>query len=58
MNLLVADKLNKAIKIIFPDLTIAKNVRSKGTAVTKEIAAKTTFSLAEIMKKLGVYHFN
>ena len=39
---------------MFPKSTIAKNFQCaglKGTAVTKEIAAKTTFSLVERMKK-------
>ena len=48
------DKFNKAVKIMFPDSKIAKNVqcgRSKGTAILKEVAAKTTLNLADRMAK-------
>lgn len=46
------DKLSKGVKRMFPDSKIAKEfscARSKGTAIVREIAAKTTVSLAERM---------
>lgn len=49
------DKISKGVKKAFPDSIIAKNfqcARSKSTAIVKEIAAKTTLSLAERMKTL------
>jgi len=43
------DKVTKAVKIMFKDSEIAKKFqcgRSKGTAITKEIAAQTSLNLA------------
>ena len=47
------DKMTKAFKVMFKDSSIAKQFqcgRSKGTAIIKEIAAKSTISLADRMK--------
>ncbi|KAK0050591.1 hypothetical protein Bpfe_019928 [Biomphalaria pfeifferi] len=52
LPLATLDKFTKAFKLMFKD-DIAKDFqcgRSKGTAIVKEIAAKTTLSLAERMK--------
>ena len=48
------DTLTKAFKVMFKDSDVARNFqcgRSKGTAIVKEIAAKTSMGIAERMKR-------
>ena len=47
------EKLNKAVKVMFPDSEIAKKFqcsRTKGTALVKEMAAQTTLEALLVAK--------